>query len=129
MFFAVPGRNPAWASPPKGEAGPGSAVLVAAGFLWAGADRGRLLPTSRSGRCMRRDIVGGRSLRGAGCPVTRYLGWSFALPFAALAAPLLVTFAGQPMALVASRMGGLAPVVGPWRSLFAEECSDFFHQR
>ena len=43
MFLAVPGRSPAWASPPSGEAGPGKAVLVATGFLWAGADRGRLL--------------------------------------------------------------------------------------
>ena len=50
MFLAVPGRNPAWASPPSGEAGPGKAVLVATGFLWAGADRGRLL-MSRSGAC------------------------------------------------------------------------------
>ena len=67
MFFAVPGRNPAWASPPSGEAGPGKAVLVATGFLWAGADRGRLLMLRSV--CMRRDIVGGRlraALRGAG---------------------------------------------------------------
>ena len=42
MFLAVPGRNPAWASPPKGEAGPGSAVLVIGARL-AGAERGRLL--------------------------------------------------------------------------------------
>ena len=58
MFLAVPGRNPAWASPPSGEAGPGKAVLVATGFLWAGADRGRLLMLRSV--CMRRDIVGGR---------------------------------------------------------------------
>ena len=70
MFFAVPGRNPAWASPPSGEAGPGKAVLVATGFLWAGADRGRLLMLRSV--CMRRDIVGGR-LR---CPS------AFALPSA-----------------------------------------------
>ena len=57
MFLAVPGRNPAWASPPKGEAGPGKAVLVATGFLWAGADRGRLLMLRSV--CMRRDIVVG----------------------------------------------------------------------
>ena len=56
MFLAVPGRNPAWASPPSGEAGPGKAVLVATGLL-AGADRGRLLMLRRV--CMRRDIVGG----------------------------------------------------------------------
>jgi hypothetical protein len=56
MFFAVPGRNPAWASPPKGEAGPGSAVLVATGLL-AGAERGRLLMLRSV--CMRRDIVVG----------------------------------------------------------------------
>ena len=54
MFFAVPGRNPAWASPPSGEAGPGSAVLVATGLL-AGADRGRLL--APSGRFILLDIV------------------------------------------------------------------------
>ena len=76
MFLAVPGRNPAWASPPSGEAGPGRAVLVATGLL-AGAERGRLLCCS--GRFMRRDILGGllrlpfACLRGAGCPVTRYL--------------------------------------------------------
>ena len=56
MFLAVPGRNPAWASPPKGEAGPGSAVLVATGLL-AGAERGRLLMLRSV--CMRRDIVVG----------------------------------------------------------------------
>jgi hypothetical protein len=53
MFFAVPGRNPAWASPPSGEAGPGSAVLVATGLL-AGAERGRLL--APSGRFILLDI-------------------------------------------------------------------------
>ena len=63
MFLAVPGRRPAWASPPSGEAGPGKAVLVATGFLWAGADRGRLLMLRSV--CMRRDIF-------VGC---------FALPF------------------------------------------------
>ena len=57
MFLAVPGRSPAWASPPSGEAGPGKAVLVATGFLWAGADRGRLLMLRSV--CMRRDIVVG----------------------------------------------------------------------
>ena len=54
MFFAVPGRKPAWASPPSGDAGPGSAVLVATGLL-AGADRGRLL--APSGRFILLDIV------------------------------------------------------------------------
>jgi hypothetical protein len=63
MFFAVPGRNPAWASPPSGEAGPGRAVLVATGLL-AGADRGRLL--APSGRFILRDIF-------VGCP-----SWLFA---------------------------------------------------
>ena len=53
MFFAVPGRKPAWASPPSGDAGPGSAVLVATGLL-AGADRGRLL--APSGRFILLDI-------------------------------------------------------------------------
>ena len=53
MFFAVPGRNPAWASPPSGEAGPGKAVLVATGLL-AGAERGRLL--APSGRFILLDI-------------------------------------------------------------------------
>ena len=68
MFLAVPGRNPAWASPPKGEAGPGKAVLVATGFLWAGADRGRLLMLRSV--CMRRDIVVGFV---GGCPSRRWL--------------------------------------------------------
>ena len=53
MFFAVPGRNPAWASPPSGEAGPGSAVLVIGARL-AGAERGRLL--AWSGRFILLDI-------------------------------------------------------------------------
>ena len=57
MFLAVPGLRPAWASPPKGEAGPGSAVLVATGLRCAGADRGRLLMLRSV--CMRRDIVVG----------------------------------------------------------------------
>ena len=71
MFFAVPGRNPAWASPPKGEAGPGKAVLVATGFLWAGAERGRLLCCS--GRFMRRDILGGRFAAALRLPSRRWL--------------------------------------------------------
>ena len=53
MFFAVPGRKPAWASPPSGDAGPGSAVLVIGARL-AGADRGRLL--APSGRFILLDI-------------------------------------------------------------------------
>ena len=53
MFLAVPGRNPAWASPPKGEAGPGKAVLVIGARL-AGAERGRLL--APSGRFILLDI-------------------------------------------------------------------------
>ena len=70
MFFAVPGRNPAWASPPKGEAGPGSAVLVIGARL-AGADRGRLLCCS--GRFMRRDILGGRFAAALRLPSRRWL--------------------------------------------------------
>ena len=108
MFLAVPGRSPAWASPPKGEAGPGKAVLVATGFLWAGADRGRLLMLRSV--CMQRDIVVGfvgAALRGV------------------LAAPLLVTFINQRMALAgfahhgedASRRGALEIAEGDWRSL------------
>ena len=77
MFFAVPGRNPAWASPPKGEAGPGSAVLVIGARL-AGADRGRLL--AWSGRFMRRDIF-----VVLGCP------WRCLLPFGAAHSAKLIS--------------------------------------
>ncbi len=77
MFLAVPGRNPAWASPPKGEAGPGRAVLVATGLL-AGADRGRLL--APSGRFMRRDIF-----VVLGCP------WRCLLPFGAAHSAKLIS--------------------------------------
>ena len=52
----------------SGEAGPGKAVLVATGFLWAGADRGRLLMLRSV--CMRRDIVVGFV---GGCPSRRWL--------------------------------------------------------
>ena len=113
MFLAVPGRSPAWASPPSGEAGPGKAVLVATGFLWAGADRGRLLMLRSV--CMRRDIVGGR-LR---------------CPSAFACASALPTARSQRLTggLLASR-GVLALVLGPsWRSPFAEECSDVSRTR
>ena len=79
MFFAVPGRSPAWASPPNGDAGPGKAVLVATGFLWAGADRGRLLMLRSV--CMRRDIVGGRS----------WLPFSVCVPFGAAHSAKLIS--------------------------------------
>ena len=104
MFFAVPGRNPAWASPPSGEAGPGKAVLVATGLL-AGADRGRLL--APSGRFILLDI----SLFDR-C-------WSFAAALRRCPQREADQLTGG---LLASRgLGALALVVGSWE-ISADEC-------